>query len=1057
MRPSRVRQLFRVFIGMLLILSVAQVFPLEEPLIHPVEGESVWVQTSENDFNSGDEDNVTITSGGTLILESTEEYIEDDFYNASMISYMENVRINSSGNQVELIKFNKTFGTGNDDFGRDGMQTPDGGYIICASYNDPSSSFDLWLIKLNETGDLQWENKIGGDEADHCFSFRPTTDGGYIGTGSSSSYTTAYSDVWLVKTDSMGNEQWNRTFGDDRNDVGYDVKQTADGGYIIAGETQNVTSWADQLWLIRTDDMGLEQWNKTFGIWDEYDHGKSVQQTSDGGYIVAGITASYGAGADDIWLIKTDSTGNEQWNKTFGGDDDDRAYSMLVTPDGGYIIVGETETFGLGGNFEPDVWLIKTDSSGIEQWNRTYHYNVENRGQSIEQTADGGYIILGYTGTVGWEDYSKDVLLIKTNNIGDEEWNMSTGGVDLYDAGISVNQTTDGGYLLVCRTKSYGTGKRDVWILKVNETGVYDFTSGILTSTNLPSGIDALSPGNFRFETTIPNGTGISVQFSQDTLTWYSSIGVLNGWDELQDGTGNIDLSSLGWDGTNFYYQAKFTSDNDNHSILHNINVTYLQYVHSGTFISESFDAGGDVVWDSISWNVNLPQNTNISFQIRTATSESGLSSQEFVGPGGSPSSNYTSSPSNIWSGHGTDKWIQYKIYMNTTNQSFSPILYDVTIQYNRIPGGVILIYPAHDIWLNNNTPSFTWSHNDSDGTQTEFQVLIDDEIGFSSIDFDCGQQTSTEEQWQFPSGTSYTTIPDGTWYWKVRTKDEDGVWGPYGNNWMFNIDTMPPVSFTPTADPAGWTSDTQPTITFETTDADSGVDYYNVSIGPGAFSTQISPYTLPSLSNGIHNITVRAYDVAGNFKVGYVDAQIDTVLPTITHIKVEEGEVGENMNITAIVTDDHSGVKNVTLFYKKTSELDYVEQKMTGYKDMYFTEIYGAAVTSDGISYYLKAEDSVESPNTIYFGIDGQTSTEPNLLTDIDITVTVDEINPWVVTRQWITHLSRVHSRFPRQLQEDFIGMETKQYSPRTLIYRRELNTRLQSAQMPRIWQATV
>ena len=201
----------------------------------------------------------------------------------------------------------------------------------------------------------EWDKTFGGTHRDMASSVQQTADGGYILAGLTGSYGAGDYDFWLVKTDSNGNEQWNRTFGGTDDDMARSVQQTADGGYILAGGTESYGAGDYDFWLVKTDSNGNEQWNRTFGGTDD-DMARSVQQTADGGYILAGGTESYGAGDYDFWLVKTDSNGNEQWNRTFGGTDDDMARSVQQTADGGYILAGDTCSYGAGG---VDFWLIK--------------------------------------------------------------------------------------------------------------------------------------------------------------------------------------------------------------------------------------------------------------------------------------------------------------------------------------------------------------------------------------------------------------------------------------------------------------------------------------------------------------------------------------------------------------------------------------------------------------------------------------------------------------------------------------------------------------------------
>jgi len=226
-------------------------------------------------------------------------------------------------------------------------------------------------------------------------SVQQTVDGGYIVAGTTYSFGVAW-DFWLVKTDSNGSQQWNKTYGGANWDAASSVHQT-DDGYIVAGTTYSIGAGGADFWLVKTDSAGNQQWNKTFGGTND-DMASSVQQTSDGGYIVAGTTYSSGASGWDFWLVKTDSAGNQQWNKTYGGTSTDQAWSVQQTSDGGYIAAGSTASFGAG---FWDFWLLKTDSAGIQQWNKTYGRTGDDEAYSVQQTSDGGYIAAGRTNSSG--------------------------------------------------------------------------------------------------------------------------------------------------------------------------------------------------------------------------------------------------------------------------------------------------------------------------------------------------------------------------------------------------------------------------------------------------------------------------------------------------------------------------------------------------------------------------------------------------------------------------------------------------------------------------------
>ena len=205
---------------------------------------------------------------------------------------------------------------------------------------------------------------------------------------------------------------WTKTFGGTGNERCYSVQQTNDGGYIITGFTESFGNGGQDVYLIKTDGNGDSLWTKTF-VGTSSDGGSSVQQTTDGGYIITGSTSSFGNGNLDVYLIKTDGNGTEQWNKTFGGTVDERCYSVQQTTDGGYIITGYTSSFGNGGY---DLYLIKTDGSGVEQWNKTFGGTGDDVGSSVQQTNDGGYITTGNRYNISNGD--NDVYLIKTDENG---------------------------------------------------------------------------------------------------------------------------------------------------------------------------------------------------------------------------------------------------------------------------------------------------------------------------------------------------------------------------------------------------------------------------------------------------------------------------------------------------------------------------------------------------------------------------------------------------------------------------------------------------------------
>lgn len=368
-------------------------------------------------------------------------------------------------NKHASITFTKTFGGTRDDLGTSAQQTSDGGYIAVGytmSYGAGRS--DVWLVKTDSLGAKTWDTTYGGALDDEGYSVEQTSDGGYIIAGTTESYGAGSSDVWLIKTNASDSMVWNRTFGGDSEDGGSCVRQTSDGGYVIAGYTKSYGAGGEDVWLIKTDSSGDKVWDKTFGGTGD-DWGASVRPTSDGGYVVAGYTTSYGAGGEDLWLIKTDASGNKTWDKTFGGTSDDQGYSVQQTTDGGYVVAGTTMSYGAGID---DVWLVKTDAAGNHDWDTTFGGLGADEGRSVQQTADGGYIITGYTESSG-QGFA-DLWLIKTDASGSKVWDKTFGGKG-DDRGYSVKQTADGGYIVTGYTSSSGGGSDDLWLIKTDAEG----------------------------------------------------------------------------------------------------------------------------------------------------------------------------------------------------------------------------------------------------------------------------------------------------------------------------------------------------------------------------------------------------------------------------------------------------------------------------------------------------------------------------------------------------------------------------------------------------------
>jgi hypothetical protein len=335
------------------------------------------------------------------------------------------------------------------------IQTSDGGYMLAGtiySYPYAPTGYHSLLVKTDSSGNKQWNGTYagGGNDEDYVRSVVQTNDGGYVFAG----YTrgppypslTFYS--WLVKTDSSGNPLWNKIYTSLGQNYVYSMVKTNDGGFALAGKglaTSNSTSCSAM--LLKTDSSGNIAWSKTYGI--SGDVAYSVVQTNDGGYALAGSA---------LW--KTDSTGNIQWSKPLDDSEALEANSLIQTSDGGYAYEGDKRSLHVGN----DIFMVKTDSSGNTQWDYTYGGSQNDAGYSLVQTTDAGYALVGSTQSYGagnWDGY-----LVKTNSLGLEDWWDYFGG-SLDDGLYCVTKTSDGGLALSGYTKSYSNGGYDMWLIKM--------------------------------------------------------------------------------------------------------------------------------------------------------------------------------------------------------------------------------------------------------------------------------------------------------------------------------------------------------------------------------------------------------------------------------------------------------------------------------------------------------------------------------------------------------------------------------------------------------------
>jgi hypothetical protein len=422
--------------------------------------------------------------------------------------------------------------------GNSGLQTSDGGYLIIGStFSFGAGKFDIYLIKISPLGSTAWTRTYGGIDTEYGYDIKETDDGGYVIIGSTRSFGNGGKDVYLVKIDSLGDPQWSRTYGGAGNDEGRAIIPTADRGFMICGSTDSYGAGYSDFYLIRTDSSGDTTWTRTFGG-SGGEAGYGISRTADGGYVAVGSTGSFGEGYSSVYVVRVDSLGDSLWADAYGGSSADIGYAVTNCVDGGYLIAGGTASFGAG---YTDAYLLKTDSLGIVEWQKAFGGAKDDRAYSICRSLDGGYLLTGTSESFGAGKL--DIYMIKTTPSGDTLWTATFGGSNS-DYGRMVFQEQGRNYILIGDSYSFSSGGSDVYVIKIRgeTTPVNDVDFDCL-----PRGFELGQnyPNPFNLTTTIEYTLP---RHSKVEISVYNILGqVVRQWriDFKRAGT-----HSLQWDGT---------------------------------------------------------------------------------------------------------------------------------------------------------------------------------------------------------------------------------------------------------------------------------------------------------------------------------------------------------------------------------------------------------------------------------------------------------------------------------------------------------------------------
>ncbi len=375
----------------------------------------------------------------------------------------------------------------NDDRSSSMVTTSVGGlYISGWTSSFGAGSSEIYITKIDTSSNVQWLKTIGGSNYDYAYASCSTTDDGITIAGTTGSFGAGNADIYLVKLDTSGNILWTKTIGGSNSDYARAVTSTTDGGCVVAGYTNSFGIGAYDMFIIKLNATGSIQWSKTVGG-NRDDIAYSVIQTYDGGYITAGKTNSYGAGLNDVYITRLDANGNLLWTKTIGGSVNELAYSITKASDSGYLIAGWTTSYSAGGS---DVYIIKIDDIGNILWTKTIGGSNDEGASFIIQTSDGGYAVTG--GTKSYGAGNNDIYFIKLDINGNVQWLRAMGGNGA-EGSTAIVQISNGSYFVAGMTTSIGMGSYDIYVVKAAADGTSCCSN--IAGGNIGSGGSANSGG----------------------------------------------------------------------------------------------------------------------------------------------------------------------------------------------------------------------------------------------------------------------------------------------------------------------------------------------------------------------------------------------------------------------------------------------------------------------------------------------------------------------------------------------------------------------------------
>jgi hypothetical protein len=358
----------------------------------------------------------------------------------------------------------RAYGGAGRDYGCCVRETLDGGYVVCGvTDSQGAGDGDVYLVRTDANGDTLWTRTYGGVAYDEGWGLELVPDGGFVIVGETSSFGAGAQDLYLIRTDANGDTLWTRTYGGANLDRGEVVRRRTDGTFVVTGTTKSMGDPDGDVYLLLVGANGDTLWTRTYGG-SSTDEALGLQITSDGGYIIGGISTSFGTDGWDAYVIKTDAMGDTLWTRNYGTTDSDGCHDIVESAEGGYLFVGAIYRQN---RFRS--WIVRLDETGEQLWTQVYPGPYWQTANAVQQTPDGGYITAG--GTELASSGTDQVHVMRLDASGDTLWTNTygRGGTSNYDHGRSIDLTQDGHFIVAAESESPGDGSLDLWLLKIEE------------------------------------------------------------------------------------------------------------------------------------------------------------------------------------------------------------------------------------------------------------------------------------------------------------------------------------------------------------------------------------------------------------------------------------------------------------------------------------------------------------------------------------------------------------------------------------------------------------